>query len=99
MPTKPPRTWREGFRDARARIEPQDVWKACLLHHKLFCLRLDSQTWVFSAPERAAIFHLSLWINALLLVLLLGGAHHRRPGQDPVCPIVGFGDAGCLLQG
>ena len=32
----------------------------------------DSQTWSFSAPERAAVFHFSLWIQAVSLALVLG---------------------------
>ena len=88
--------------EASHRCTLQSVWHSCQMHHKIVCLSDDSQTWTFSAPERAAVFHFSLWINAVCLALVLGGGVDRRPYEDPFCPGAGheltLATAGCLLQ-
>ena len=42
------------------------------LNARIVSLIDDSQTWTFSAPERTAVFHFSLWINAVCLAIVLG---------------------------
>eukprot|EP00435_Cladocopium_sp_Y103_P068480 s1255_g31.t1 len=87
---------------ASQRCTRKSVWRNCQIHHKIVSLSDDSQTWSFSAPERAAVFHFSLWIQAVCLALVLGGGVDRRPYQDPFCPGAGneftLAAAGCLLQ-
>lgn len=87
---------------ASQRCTRKSVWRNCQIHHKIVSLSDDSQTWSFSAPERAAVFHFSLWIQAVSLALVLGGGVDRRPYQDPFCPGAGneftLAAAGCLLQ-
>lgn len=87
---------------ASQRCTRKSVWRNCQIHHKIVSLSDDSQTWSFSAPERAAVFHFSLWIQAVSLALVLGGGIDRRPYQDPFCPGAGneftLAAAGCLLQ-
>lgn len=89
--------------DARQRCTRKTIWHACQKHHKIISLTDDSQTWTFSAPERAAVFHFSLWINSVCLALVLGGGIQRRPHKDPFCPgadhELRLASAGCLLQG
>lgn len=74
------------------RCTSESLWRCARAHHKLLCLTDDSQRWAFSAPERAAVAHLSAWLNAALLALLLGGGAPRRPYETcaalgAMCPV------------
>jgi len=84
-PTQYNRTWYDAFVDAVRRCRPKHIWRALEAHHKLLSLSEDTQKYTFCAPERAMMFHLSLWINTMLLAAFLGGNTHRRPGMDPYC--------------
>jgi len=96
-PPKPiPLSLWERFRLACDRAKPRNVWKACLMHHKLFFLPMDTQAYVFSAPERVAVFHASLWFHALLLAVLLRTETNFRPGEDPACAQLGLMSWDCL---
>lgn len=100
-PTQPDRTWCDVLVDACRRCRPKHVRRACRAHHKILSLHDDTQNFVFCAPERASMLHVSLWINVTILTVLLGGLSPRRPHNDPYC--VGFqdslalADVGCLL--
>lgn len=96
-PKEIPLTWWERMRLRWSRVSRHTIWRACLMHHKLFSLHLDNQNFVCSAPERVALFHASLWLNALLLALMLWGATTFRPGEDPFCTQLGALPWRCLL--
>jgi len=55
-----------------------------VLNLRIVCLSDDSQTWTFSAPERAAVFHFSLWINAVCLALVLGAFAKAVPMNERI---------------
>lgn len=93
-PTKQRRTLKQRLKDAIHRLKPENIWRACLSHHKLFSLSEDDQTFIFSAPERVSVFHASLWFNALILALLFGGASSNGPGEDRFCPSTALGYSG-----
>ncbi|CAE7214372.1 psiR [Symbiodinium sp. CCMP2592] len=101
-PTKPRRGLRGMIVDGVWRCRRKHIWRACLTHHKIFFLSDDSQTFIFSAPERAAMLHASLWINAVWLSVVLGGFEHRRPFQEPAClrdaDEFRLAEVGCLFE-
>eukprot|EP00931_Biecheleriopsis_adriatica_P040733 TRINITY_DN23337_c0_g1_i1.p1 TRINITY_DN23337_c0_g1~~TRINITY_DN23337_c0_g1_i1.p1 ORF type:complete len:4853 (-),score=966.29 TRINITY_DN23337_c0_g1_i1:13-14571(-) len=86
LPTERRVTLLDRFIKGCRRTRPKHLRRACRAHHKIFYLSDDTQNWIFSAPERASLLHFSLWINAFMLAVCLGGATHRRPYQDAFCP-------------
>lgn len=101
-PTKPRRGLRGLIVDGVRRCRRKHIWRACLAHHKILFLSDDSQTFIFSAPERAAMLHASLWINAVWLSVVLGGFEHCRPFQEPAClrdaNEFRLAEVGCLFE-
>jgi len=86
----------ERFWLAVQRSKPLNVWRACLMHHKLFFLPSDTQAFIFSAPERVAVLHMSLWFNVLFLAMLLSRDTTFRPGEDPGCEQLGLMAWNCI---
>lgn len=94
---KKPSCWRL-FKNALARCHYKNLWYHCTLHHKLFSMHLDSQTWLFSAPERVCVFHVTLWINAICLASLLHRWSFSRPGEDTRCEQTGLITKYCIIH-
>eukprot|EP00928_Gymnodinium_smaydae_P058539 TRINITY_DN4173_c0_g3_i1.p1 TRINITY_DN4173_c0_g3~~TRINITY_DN4173_c0_g3_i1.p1 ORF type:complete len:4825 (-),score=897.58 TRINITY_DN4173_c0_g3_i1:121-14595(-) len=77
--------WMKAERAIR-RGHPRILKQALLRHHKLICLGHDEQTFIWSEPERVAVLHLGLWINAVTLAWAMHQWTYVRPGkQHDVC--------------